>query len=350
MRFQRQYDQALAVLKTLPPPPAFDRPGRTLQGVSSLNKVNVMMYEVMVYEKGVPAGLKEKNMIQKVYGAQDYTEEFGIFLKGFAMSLIVSHRPDLATVVMPVVAAEITEREEILYFEPAEGSTVLERQHDFINPIPDTLTRDYEQHALSIMSWLMEPLARFHEAGLIHRDVKASNIVLHRAPNETFFSPRLIDFDLTLSVEDAAIPRHNECVGTYYPPELKKNNRPTFSTDIYAAGIMLYELLTKTDAGRGFPTYLSIDTKKRVPYEVELLPAQLNRLPESVRNILLKATHRDPSKRYTNSRDMLNAITESLSAFGQSIPPSSQPPAFDTAELEGVDLDFTELIEVTESS
>jgi serine/threonine protein kinase len=146
-----------------------------------------------------------------------------------------------------------------------------------------------------VMKSVCEAIAHAHGLGLLHRDLKPSNIML-----DGTLSPKILDFGLA-----SATSRDGHFVGTppYLAPEQLDPSRPIDErTDVYALGVVLYELLC------GEPPFKASDTagmvqavrtaEPRLPVEID--PGA----PEPLQAVALKAMERDPEDRYQSARDM----------------------------------------------
>jgi serine/threonine-protein kinase len=106
-----------------------------------------------------------------------------------------------------------------------------------------------QPHALHIGIDLLDALDCAHDKGVIHRDVKPDNIFLHRTPAGVTVT-KLLDFGILWSLLDAtARETGGRFLGTlrYAAPEQLRGEQPTARVDVYAAGLVLYEMI----AGRG---------------------------------------------------------------------------------------------------
>jgi serine/threonine protein kinase len=146
-----------------------------------------------------------------------------------------------------------------------------------------------------VMKSVCEAMAHAHALGLVHRDLKPSNIMLDGTLN-----PKILDFGLA-----SGSPHEGHFVGTppYLAPEQLDASRSIDArTDVYALGVVLYELLC------GEPPFRAADTaallrvvqsgQPRLPVEVD--PS----VPEPLQAIALKAMERDPADRYQSAREM----------------------------------------------
>ncbi len=146
-----------------------------------------------------------------------------------------------------------------------------------------------------IMKEVCEALGHAHGLGLQHRDLKPSNIMLDAALN-----PKILDFGLA-----SGAPGGGHFVGTppYLAPEQLEPSRTLDErTDIYALGVVLYEMLC------GEPPYQGADTAdlvRAVKAGQPRLPVEVDPdAPEPLQAIALKAMELDPANRYQSAREM----------------------------------------------
>jgi hypothetical protein len=148
-----------------------------------------------------------------------------------------------------------------------------------------------------------EAVHHAHTLGLQHRDLKPSNIML-----DAQLVPRILDFGLS-----AGDPAYGHFVGTmpYVAPELLDRSRPIDArTDVYALGVVLYELLC------GRPPFEGSDQSvlERIRNSAPRLPVEINgAVPEPLQAIALTAMERDPARRYQSALDMAADLRRYLS-------------------------------------
>jgi serine/threonine protein kinase len=199
-----------------------------------------------------------------------------------------------------------------------------------------------------VAAGLVEAIARAvhhaHENGVIHRDLKPANILLARteggwrlaeprpqtAPDVTpsaldppspAYSPKVTDFGIAkLRDETSGLTGSRDMLGTpeYMPPELGEPNCPvSFSMDVYALGVILFECLTGRVPFRGAsPVQTLLMAQSR---EADLPSKSQPDIPRVLDAIVMRCLEKDPADRYSSAE----ALADDLGAFlrGELDPP-----------------------------
>lgn len=149
----------------------------------------------------------------------------------------------------------------------------------------------------------LEGLQHAHKKGIYHRDIKPSNLIL--TPDGTL---KLMDFGIAKIAGEQRMTQVNRVVGTieFMAPELIEGKDPSVSSDIYAAGVTMYELL----AGRlPFENHSDFnmmqDILKKKPSSVEKLN---NAVPKVLSDIVMKALEKKPENRYADAKAFQQAL------------------------------------------
>lgn len=152
---------------------------------------------------------------------------------------------------------------------------------------------------IDIMSQLTDGLAHAHEAYIIHRDIKPQNIMI-----EDNGLVKITDFGIAMALNSTQLTQTNSVMGSvhYLPPEQANGKGSTIKSDIYSLGILMYELLTGSVPFKG-DTAVEI-ALKHMKEKIPSIRKQNPTIPQSVENIVLKATAKNPKNRYENVRDM----------------------------------------------
>jgi serine/threonine-protein kinase len=151
-------------------------------------------------------------------------------------------------------------------------------------------------------------LIDIHKAKIIHRDIKASNILVYGHGQI-----KIIDLGIALNDESDRLTKTNTVIGSpqYLGPELLEGAEPTKKLDIYSLGILIYEMLTGTlpySDPDPLKTILKHKTSKMTPVN------KVNEsVPQSLANIVIKATAKNPKKRYKDMNDFYNDLNTCLS-------------------------------------
>lgn len=152
------------------------------------------------------------------------------------------------------------------------------------------------REAVSILSQTCSALDAVHQAGIVHRDIKPENIFLSKGG-----LVKLMDFGLAKSA-DARLTAANTVMGTpsYMAPEQVQGKEADARTDIYALGLVLYEMLTGETAFQGD------DVMQRQLREMPPAPGtKVEGIPELLDQIMLKCVQKRPEDRLQTVKELL---------------------------------------------
>jgi serine/threonine protein kinase len=169
------------------------------------------------------------------------------------------------------------------------------------------------EEALAIASQIAEGLQAAHDAGVVHRDLKPANIMLLPPPTGRFAERAVItDFGLALSDEqgDIRLTQSGELVGTpdYMAPEQVEPAPARPTADVYAFGLILFEMLTRQRPFAAGATPLATVLKRRrePPRPLrELLP----KIDPTWEAAVARCLERQPDKRFQRPADVIAALT-----------------------------------------
>ena len=166
---------------------------------------------------------------------------------------------------------------------------------------------------------ISEALAVAHRQGIIHRDLKPENIMLDENSNAY-----LTDFGIAKDLEsEVRITQNNAIVGSpaYLAPEQIRGEDLTPRTDIYSMGVVLFELLT---GERPFTdempaTLIFKHLSEPVPNVAEIR----DDIPESVNEVIQKATAKDPDQRFSEVVEFARAFRQAVRPLAKSVSPGA---------------------------
>lgn len=160
---------------------------------------------------------------------------------------------------------------------------------------------------IDIMSQLTDGLAHAHEAYIIHRDIKPQNIMI-----EDNGMIKITDFGIAMALNSTQLTQTNSVMGSvhYLPPEQANGKGSTIKSDIYSLGILMYELLTGSVPFKG-DTAVEI-ALKHMKEKIPSIRKQNPTIPQSVENIVIKATAKNPKNRYDSVREMYSDLQTAM--------------------------------------
>jgi eukaryotic-like serine/threonine-protein kinase len=240
----------------------------------------------------------ERDVAIKVMLVQGDDEARARFLKEGRAAARLQH-PNIVTIY------ELGEHEgaPFMSLELLEGMDLQQAIEAGIRPDPKV--------TLPIVLQALAGLGHAHEAGIVHRDVKPSNIFLPRGR-----PAKIMDFGVARLVGTQTTK--NMLVGTpnYMSPEQAKGGELDGRSDLFSVGLILYELVTGEKAYRG-------NTIVAVLFKIANEAPDLGLLPpgaqwEKLRAIVTRALQRKPEDRYPDARSMSAELREALRELGGS--------------------------------
>lgn len=158
----------------------------------------------------------------------------------------------------------------------------------------------HKEEAVNIMKQLTSAVEHAHENHIIHRDIKPQNILV-----KDDGTIKITDFGIALAHDAVQLTQNDAVLGSahYLAPETTRGEAPTVQVDIYALGIVFYELLTGSVPFKGDnPVQIAMKhLREEIPSVCEFNPT----LPQAVENIILRATVKNREQRYHSAKEML---------------------------------------------
>jgi beta-lactam-binding protein with PASTA domain/serine/threonine protein kinase len=192
-----------------------------------------------------------------------------------------------------------------LVMEYVQGRTLrdLLTQRRRLNPV----------EALAILEQMLAAIAAAHRAGLVHRDVKPENVLVAEAPSGGLANlvdsvVKVADFGLARAVEASSVDDSGQLMATvaYVAPELVTDGHADARTDVYSAGIVLFEMLTGQVPFDG-PEPVDV-AWQHVDNDVPKPSGIVRGLPSVLDDLVARATRRDPGARPTDAGALLAEV------------------------------------------
>jgi len=160
---------------------------------------------------------------------------------------------------------------------------------------------------IDIMNQLTDGITHAHEAYIIHRDIKPQNIMIQ---DDGLI--KITDFGIAMALNATQLTQTNSVMGSvhYLPPEQASGKGSTIKSDIYSLGILMYELLTGVVPFKG-DNAVEI-ALKHMKEKIPSIRRQNPTIPQSVENIVLRATAKNPKNRYESVKQMHDDLLECL--------------------------------------
>jgi serine/threonine protein kinase len=298
-----------------------------------------------------------ESLIDRTLGGYDLTEELGM---GGMATVYKAYQPKLerSVAVKVLDPAFITDDSDVLARFRREAKAIAALQHPNILTVYDYgeeeglayIVMEYveggtlkdrlkgeafePQRAIGLSIGVGRALAFAHDQGIIHRDVKPANILL---PREDW--PLLADFGLVkLQQAHRALTQAGMILGTpdYTSPEQALGETADHRADIYALGVVLYEMITGQlpfKAEKAFDVLL-MHINEPPPKPTTIAPSS----PEIVEDIILKALAKAPAERYPDMQHMVTRLEAAWETFQMPVHLPS-PPAEDTIHHATVQID-----------
>lgn len=178
-----------------------------------------------------------------------------------------------------------------LVMEFVEGHNLNEYQNNVTGPMPSPM-------AALLMSEVLKALDYAHKEGVLHLDIKPSNVMLSQS-NEI----KVLDFGIS---QDSSESNNSKMVGTpnYMSPEQIEGKGIDHRADIYSAGVTLYELIT------GKPPFTECEDRSQLFQAIKEKPIPGIPGEAEINRIIRKATSKDKKDRYQSCSDFNNDLSK----------------------------------------
>src|SRR5438309_2754866 len=185
------------------------------------------------------------------------------------------------------------------------------------------------EETVRIIAQVCRALESAHAAGVVHRDLKPQNIMLD-AKDRVY----VMDFGIAHSLETPGMTQTGALMGTpeYMSPEQAKGIKVDARSDLFALGIIFYEMLTGISpykADTALATLLK-RTQERPPPPAEVDPA----IPKAISDVVMQCLEIDRDHRYSTAREILEDLGEEMPTSVRTVAPT--PPVIPTSPAEEI--------------
>ena len=163
------------------------------------------------------------------------------------------------------------------------------------------------QDVVRIMGEVLSAMTLAHQKGIIHRDLKPQNVLLTKDGRA-----KVTDFGIAVAFAETSLTQTNSMLGSvhYLSPEQARGSKATIQSDIYAMGIMLFEMLTGHIPfdGDSAVTIALQHFQKPLPS----ILAENRNVPQALENVVIRATAKKLENRYNSTLEMSRDLATSL--------------------------------------
>ncbi len=233
----------------------------------------------------------DREVVVKLIKADPYNKEKTVerFQREVQNVTKLSH-PNIVT----VLDVDDSDEYNILVTEYVDGSN-LKQYINKNNPI------DFEK-IIELSISVLSGIEHAHNRGIVHRDIKPQNILIDKKGNI-----KITDFGIAKALSETRLTETNQVMGSvqYISPEQAKGKSADERADIYSFGIMLFELITGE---------LPFQSETQVSVALQHIQDDIPNIndyretPVGLENIVLKCTEKEPENRYSNVREVIQAL------------------------------------------
>ena len=171
--------------------------------------------------------------------------------------------------------------------------------------------------ACQITIRILSALEHAHRNGIVHRDIKPQNILVHADGHI-----KVADFGIARIADSSTLTRGDNVMGSvhYFSPEQARGESAQATSDIYSTGVVLYEMLTgRVPFDGDNPVAVAMQHLHATPPPIQSIAPDV---PQAVSRVCMKAMEKNPSARYQSARDMASDLRMALEERNERPDPS----------------------------
>ncbi len=183
--------------------------------------------------------------------------------------------------------------------------------------------------AVQITIRILSALQHAHQNGIIHRDIKPQNILVHADGHI-----KVADFGIARMANSSTLTRGDSVMGSvhYFSPEQAQGKGTDVTSDLYSVGVTLYEMLTgRVPFDGDSPVAIAMQHLHAAPEPIRRYAPEV---PEAICHVCMKAMEKDPQYRYRSAREMASELRMALEGrvadmqprLAETLPPAQPTP------------------------
>jgi serine/threonine protein kinase len=204
-----------------------------------------------------------------------------------------------------------------LDFVEHDGLLAIALEHVSGTSLEQVLERPVDlERAVTLCLQICEGLVAAHEAGVVHRDLKPANVMVEPAPAGE--RARILDFGLAKVVHGehlvTGLTERDMIFGTpeYMAPEQARGDDVDARCDVYAVGVMLYQMATGAVPHKGRTPLATMTAQLTEAITPPRTRAPERAIPPALEAVILRALEKDPARRYPSARALAAALGAAL--------------------------------------
>jgi serine/threonine protein kinase len=314
--------------------------GRIIRDYKIIEELGGGMAEVYLAQRA--DGMLKRNVVMKVVRAHLQEKDRLRFIGEMQAQESLSH-PNIAQI---FDAGQLEDGRPFMIIEYVEGQSLREMLVDQKSGDQNPVALPLEVVA-EIAEQACAGLGEAHRKKIVHRDIKPENIIVSRDGDQ--YKVKIIDFGIALPQEKGMVPTRIPTAGIIGTPEYlapeqvmptryyldEPGEKPGYSADIYALGVVIYEMLAGARPFSGNGTEVALKHTWEIPIAPSKLRPELN-IPEAVDRVVLKSLSKQPAERQKSIESLGQELKDAIGASRKITLLTTQSEVLKTEQNEGL--------------